>query len=83
MITETILKSALKTRIVRQGKIDHILLATDIYMPGDRITVSVSEFLALFGQQEWSHASLTAKDPQNTLGYQAYFDEWKAQGIIS
>ena len=83
MITETALQSALKTRMVMQGKIDHIILAQDIYMPGDRITVSVSAFLALFGHADWSHASLVATDPQNALGYHGYFDDWKSQGLIS
>ncbi len=88
MIAEVNVQNALGKRIRPSRQPSYkgepeILLAENVKMPGDQITVLLSDFLTLFGNAEWSYAALKSADPQDTWGYHPYFDAWKAEGIIS
>ena len=76
-----------------QGEVDFILLET--YEDGTTQSVDVNTFETLFGDVEanptyealsrshtfqWGDTQYTMTAAE--MGYQKYFDQWKAQGII-
>ena len=49
---------------------------------GGTITIAVTTFEQMFGKAPYTYATLSAT-PQAKAGWQTYFDQWKAQGLIS
>lgn len=50
--------------------------------PNGTFGCSIANMLTMFGSVDTTYAALSAT-PQASAGWQKYFDDWKAKGLIS
>ena len=58
-------------------------LRGDTLLLGNGATVSLAQFAILFDVEAPTYDALVACDPEDVRGYRRFFDECKAQGILS
>lgn len=61
--------------------VDAILLES--FADGGELFIDVPTFLTLFGALDLTHANLSTSKLAQTTTWGKYFDDWKAQGIIT
>ena len=90
-MTQNDIETAFKDKVVTRSVADHTAKRTipqsaivlETFADGGELWIDTPTFLEMFGALEITYASLSSSPLAASTSWGKYFDNWKAQGIIS